>query len=197
MLRACSSQDHIRQGDNWLSQEVPKILASTAYQNGGALFITWDQSDSDVPIGMIVLSPFAKRGYSNLVTYNHGSTLRTFEEIFALTTLLGDTASQTPLDDFFMLPKIGGGITISWTPSPGALSYTVKRAPTNGGPFTTIATGIVTPTYTDRGLTSGTTYFYVVTAVNSSGESPASEQVSATPASVPAAPTNLTVRPTP
>lgn len=199
MLRSCSSvQDHIRQGDNWLAQEVPKILNSAAYKNGGALFITWDQTDGDVPVGMIVLSPFAKRGYSNSVPYNHSSTLRTFEEILGLKAFLGDTASQTPLDDFFMLPNVGNtGIAISWTPSPGALGYTVKRATTNGGPFTTIATGIGTPSYTDRGLISGTTYFYVVTAVNSSGEGPASTQVSATPVFVPPAPTNLTVKATP
>lgn len=199
MLRSCNSvQDHIRQGDSWLSQEVPKILNSAAYKNGGALFITWDQSDGDTPVGMIVLSPFAKRGYSNSVHYNHSSTLLTLEEIFGLTAFLGDTGSQTSLDDFFMPATVSNtGITLSWTPSPGALSYKIKRATTNGGPFTTIATGIETPNYTDRGLTSGTTYFYVVTAVNNSGESPPSAQLSVTPIFAPPAPTNLTVKPTP
>jgi hypothetical protein len=34
------------------------LILSQAYQNGGSLFIPWDQSEgSDGPIGMIVLSP--------------------------------------------------------------------------------------------------------------------------------------------
>src|SRR5438874_5390951 len=37
--------DPIKQGDNWFSSEIPKILASAAYQNGGAIFITWDEGE--------------------------------------------------------------------------------------------------------------------------------------------------------
>jgi hypothetical protein len=52
-------QNAITQGDTWLSQNVPTILNSAAYKNGGALFIAWDEAASgDGPIGMIVLSPF-------------------------------------------------------------------------------------------------------------------------------------------
>jgi hypothetical protein len=51
---------------------------------------------------MIVLSPFAKgAGYSNSIHYTHGSTLRTFEEVFGVTPLLGDAANQTDLSDLF------------------------------------------------------------------------------------------------
>jgi hypothetical protein len=170
-----SAPDRIKQGDNWLAQEVPKILASAVYKSGGALFITWDITgdQSDGPLGMIVLSPFARSNYSNLVRYTHGSTLRTLQEILGVRPFLGDAASQTSLDDFFTLPALdNAGITVTWTGSPGATSYRVKRAASLGGPFTTIATGILSTSYTDRGLTSGTTYFYVVTAVNGSGESP-------------------------
>ena len=53
--------DPIRQTDNWLAANVPAILNSTAYQTGGALFITWDEGvGGDGPIGMIVLSPYAE-----------------------------------------------------------------------------------------------------------------------------------------
>jgi len=93
----------IAHGDAWLSQNVPTILASKAYQEGGALFITWDEADSgDGPIGMIVLSPFARGGgYSNAISYTHGSTLRTVEEIFGATPLLGDASKQQDLSDLF------------------------------------------------------------------------------------------------
>jgi len=48
--------------------------------------------------------------------------------------------------------------------------------------------------FTDSGLTNGTTYFYVVSAVNASGASGNSSEVSATPQSTPpASPTGLAV----
>jgi phospholipase C len=95
--------DSVKQGDTWLAAEVPKILAAPAYRNNGALLITWDEgTGGDGPIGMIVLSPLAKGGgYANTVRYTHSSTLRTLQEIFGVTPLLGDAAQATDLGDLF------------------------------------------------------------------------------------------------
>ena len=83
-------------------------------------------------------------------------------------------------------------VGLSWSASSGATSYNVKRSTTSGGPYTTIASPTTT-SYTDTGLTNGTTYYYVVSAVNAAGESANSSQVSATPLLVvPPPPTNLT-----
>jgi len=71
-------------------------------------------------------------------------------------------------------------VSLSWSPSSGATSYHVKRATTSGGPYTQVAAPTTTNA-TDTGLTNGTTYFYVVSAVNSAGESANSTQVTATP----------------
>jgi len=96
-------RNSIKQGDTWLSNNVPTILNSAAYQNGGALFITWDEAGTgDGPIGMIVLSPLTKGGgNSNTIHYTHGSTLRTFQEIFGVSPFLGDAANETDLSDLF------------------------------------------------------------------------------------------------
>jgi phosphatidylinositol-3-phosphatase len=93
----------VRNGDEWLKAVVPMIMSSAAYQDGGALFITFDEANTgDGPIPMLVLSPFAKgHGYSNDLPYTHGSTLRTMEEIFGVTPLLGDAANQQDLSDLF------------------------------------------------------------------------------------------------
>jgi phospholipase C len=92
----------IATGDAWLALEVPKILASRAYIEGGALFITWDESaGSNVPIGFIALSPLAKAGYSSQVAFTHSSTLRSLQEIFGVSPLLGDAARATNLADLF------------------------------------------------------------------------------------------------
>jgi len=95
--------DSVKQGDTWLQQNLPTILNSQAYQNGGVVFITWDEGEGgDGPIGMIVLAQDAKGdGYSNTIHYTHSSTLRTIEEIFGLTPFLGDAANATDLRDLF------------------------------------------------------------------------------------------------
>jgi hypothetical protein len=75
----------------------------------------------------------------------------------------------------------GAQVILNWTASSGAASYTVKRAGVSSGPYTSIATNVGLLSYTDAGVASGTTYYYVVSAVNSAGESANSPQVSATP----------------
>lgn len=95
--------DPVKQGDTWLMQNIPIILNSKAYKNGGVIFVTWDEGEGgDGPIGMIVLSNNAKGGgYSNTIHYTHSSTLRTLEEILGVTPLLGDAANATDLRDLF------------------------------------------------------------------------------------------------
>ena len=58
---------------------------------------------------------------------------------------------------------------MSWNASAGATSYNVKRATVCGGPYTTVVASPTTTSYTDTGLTNGTTYYYVVSAVNCGG----------------------------
>jgi hypothetical protein len=103
MHKSCQGGNPIAQGDTWLSQNVPAILGSQAYRSGGALFLLFDEAHKgDGPIPLIVLSPFAKgHGYTNSIHYNHGSTLRTVEEIFGVTPLLGDAANESDLSDLF------------------------------------------------------------------------------------------------
>ena len=77
-------------------------------------------------------------------------------------------------------------ISLSWSASSGATSYDIKRATVSGGPYTTIASSVANTTYTDSSLTNDTTYYYVVSAVNSAGQSSNSSQASATFAVLPA-----------
>jgi hypothetical protein len=82
-------------------------------------------------------------------------------------------------------------VSLSWQPSSGATSYTVKRSPTTGGPYAVMATGLTTTTYSDTTVQNGTAYFYVVTANNEDGESAVSNEASATPQGAPTAPSSL------
>jgi hypothetical protein len=99
----CASGDRIANGDAWLSRELPGILASGAFTNGGVVFVAWDEGASgDGPIGFIALSPLAKGGgYSSAVPYTHSSLLRSLQEIFGVTPFLGDAAQSNDLGDLF------------------------------------------------------------------------------------------------
>jgi hypothetical protein len=94
----------IKTGDTWLSQNVPVILGSSAYQNNGALFILWDESANESgTLPLFVLSPLIKSaGYSNSIQYNHNSTLLTLEEIFGVGPCLRNACGATDLSDLFV-----------------------------------------------------------------------------------------------
>ena len=84
-------------------------------------------------------------------------------------------------------------VFLSWNASTGADTYNVKRATSSGGPYELLTT-VATTSHLDSGLVNGTTYFYVVSANNSIGESANSSEASATPTAPPpppAAPTAL------
>jgi hypothetical protein len=71
-------------------------------------------------------------------------------------------------------------VNLAWNASTNASGYNVKRSLTNGGPYTIIGAGVATTNYSDTGLNSGETFYYVVSAVNSSGESANSAQAGVT-----------------
>ncbi len=74
-----------------------------------------------------------------------------------------------------------GEVVLTWGMAARATSYHVKRANAAGGPYTTIASIPSQTTYTDTGLTNGSTYYYVVSGSNPRGESGNSGEVSARP----------------
>ena len=74
-------------------------------------------------------------------------------------------------------------VALAWNAITGATSYNVKRATTTGGPYAKVGSSTVA-TYTETGLSNGTAYYYVVSAVNANGESGNSTEASATPATV-------------
>jgi hypothetical protein len=107
----CATPDRIRNGDNWLAAEIPKILNSEAYQNNGAIIITWDEGTDGVsgPFGTIVISPLAKGGaYLNTNRFDHSATLRTIQEIFGVRPFLVAAAASPSLQDLFLpdLPRL-------------------------------------------------------------------------------------------
>jgi hypothetical protein len=80
----------------------------------------------------------------------------------------------------------GRQVALSWNTVPGAISYNVKRSTSSGGEtaIANVSTANNWPAsnrYTDAGLSTGTAYYYEVSAVNTNGESLNSAEVGVTP----------------
>src|SRR5262249_39156139 len=80
-------------------------------------------------------------------------------------------------------------VSLSWPASLGASSYTVQRGLVSGGPYVTVGCPTTT-SFTDSGLTNGTTYYYVVSGAytgdpDAGGGSANSPEASATPQQLP------------
>ena len=71
-------------------------------------------------------------------------------------------------------------VTLTWSGPPEANSFNVKRSRTPAGTYEVIAIGVTANSYTDTGLDDGTTYYYVVSSMNLSGESVNSNEGNAT-----------------
>jgi fibronectin type 3 domain-containing protein len=127
-----------------------------------------------------VLSPATTYYYVVKATAGAVSSLLSVE--FSATTLLGAptgvlaTAVST------------SEIDLAWNPVAGATGYVVLRATASGGPYTVIGSPTTT-SFANTGLSSATTYYYVVEATDTSGNSANSATVSAT--TQVAAPTGL------
>jgi hypothetical protein len=76
--------------------------------------------------------------------------------------------------------------TFTWTWAQGAgdpaTGFHVQRSVTAGGPYAVVGTvPVTTLTYLDTAVTVGATYYYVVTAYNSAGDSAKSNEVACMP----------------
>jgi hypothetical protein len=75
-----------------------------------------------------------------------------------------------------------GSVALSWSAAATAANYFVKRSTTSGSGYVNIATN-ASLAFTNTGLNNGTLYYFVVSALNASGEGVNSSEVSARPTS--------------
>ena len=108
-----TDQEAIALGDNFLSKIVPKIMASQAYKNNGAIVIWYDETESgdttSFTVPEIVISPLAKgNAYNSTLAYTHSSDLKSMQELFGVSApgggFLGDanTPGTNDLSDMFV-----------------------------------------------------------------------------------------------
>ncbi|WP_167514463.1 alkaline phosphatase family protein [Mesorhizobium intechi] len=95
----CKKGHPIRHGDDWLKSQLPPIIEWTN-KNSGVIFITWDEGSGTKKMPFIAIGPGVKAGYAGSVLYNHGSMLKSIEEIFSLPSL-ATVSANNDLSDLF------------------------------------------------------------------------------------------------
>ncbi|MEW9700655.1 S-layer homology domain-containing protein [Paenibacillus sp. SI8] len=95
---------------------------------------------------------------------------------------VGESVPEAPGAPANVTASAGDGqVSLQWSSVTGAVYYSIKRGASSDGPFAVIAANVTSATYTNTGLSNGTTYYYAVTAANAGGVSANSVVVHATP----------------
>jgi phospholipase C len=120
----CKNSDHAscdsNHGPHWVASLV-NAIGNSQYWKSSAIFIVWDEYggwydhvgpkmlDYDglgLRVPLLIVSPYAKRGYVSHVQYEHGSILKFVEDQFGLPRLAASDARATsPEEDAFDFSK--------------------------------------------------------------------------------------------
>jgi hypothetical protein len=169
---------------------------SVPTSNGGSPITGYDvyrgtspAGESATPIATIASGTnFTDTGLTNGTTYYYTVAAVNAVGISASSAEASATPATVPSAPQALTATSGNGsATLSWSlpASNGGAAvtgYDVYRGTTSGGESAIpIATDVSGTTFTDTGLTNGTTYYYTVAAINVAGVSPQSAEASATP----------------
>jgi hypothetical protein len=144
------------------------ILAGAGFTNGTYLLMT----NTGTVGGVLPVLGSVPSGYNCTLNTNTAKQLR------LVVTSTGPQPPSPPTD--LAAAAANSLVTLTWSPSATATNYNIKRSLASGGPYAALASTANT-NYSDVLVTNGTTYFYVVSAVNTNGEGLDSAEVSALP----------------
>lgn len=106
-IPSCTLSDRRKFCDAWLKANLDPILNSSAFNNGGLLIVTFDESAiTDLVNGgghvfTVLASPHSKPGFSSATVYQHQSLLRLMLEGLGVQALPGAAASAPKMSEFF------------------------------------------------------------------------------------------------
>jgi fibronectin type 3 domain-containing protein len=175
-------------------QLVPPLL--TAMPGASSVKLSWSSIAGatlyaiyryDIALGWVQLTKLAGNtvtdaGRTNGVTYMYAvasiNSNGAGGESDHITACAGDTPVAAP-SGIFVISSPATDIGLNWNPVPGAIQYVVYRSATLAGLTTTPYMFSSTPYFNDS-VSSGSTFYYEVAAINASGLGLASGSVSGT-----------------
>jgi len=151
---------------NWPAGSVTGLRA----RGGFTVDITWTN-------GWLTAATIHSANGTNCVVQYGSQTIQTNITPGGSVQFIPQIPPNTPTG-IFANPG-GGQVSVGWSAAAGATGYNLKRSTTNGNYVT--VTNVTGTSVVNTGLVNGTTYFFVVSATNSYGESSNSMSIEATP----------------
>jgi hypothetical protein len=170
-VRIIAMTNEDRSTDNKISIDgITEETFSCHMPKGGSTLVYEKTGLADVEHSVVITNgtTFSYRVCLDAIDISDSGTLKTYEPIL-ISTPTNLTVASTGSKE----------VKLTWDTVSGAISYNIKRSTASGNEETIATTS--SAIYTDTGLENGTTYYYVVTAVNANGESAPSNEVSAKP----------------
>jgi autotransporter-associated beta strand protein len=163
------------------------VITATAAQGNVVNFVVTGSDNVNGVVPVACLPPSGSVfpiGITTVVCTATDSSLNSAEAMFTVTVQPGTFVLTAPTG--FSASPGNQSAALAWNSVAPATSYNLYRSLTSGSGFALLAAGLASTRYIDTGLANGTTYYYMVTAVNGTGEGPASATVSVVPVAVPA-----------
>ncbi len=104
---SCTDALKLSTADTWLKENVDPLIKSPKFQQGGLLFIIFDEAEiTDTTNGggrvpVVVVSPGVKSAFQSGALYQHQNLLRTVLDQLGVTGFPGAAASAAPMSDLF------------------------------------------------------------------------------------------------
>jgi fibronectin type 3 domain-containing protein len=148
---------------------------------------TISDGEATTPVGTVsgTTTSFTDTGLTNGKTYFYNvaanNSVGVSPDSNEVSVIPAATGTAPPTPTGLVATAGNGSVGLTWTASPGATSYSLYRGTASGGEGATPVGTATSNSFTDTGLTNGTTYYYTVTASNSAGTSAHSSEAHATP----------------
>ena len=160
-------------GPSASSQPSSRSFTIGTYRGNNALF-TYNIPSNNFVVGQNTLTITPISGSSDLSPWLSAGW------VYDAVELDGPAAPAAPAAPTGLTAiASNAAVVLNWSAAAGATTYNAKRSFISGGSYTTIASNLAMATYTDSNVVNGTAYYYVVSAVNTAGESTNSTEASA------------------
>jgi fibronectin type 3 domain-containing protein len=139
-------------------------------------------AEGATPVGTTTTNSFSDTGLTNGTGYYYtvaasnaaGTSAKTAET----NTVPSALVATPPVPFGVVITPSAGQVNLQWTYEEDATSYRIYRSTTPGGEGATPLATVTSSSYTDSAVTSGTTYYYEITALNGTTESARSSEYS-------------------